>query len=371
VRLPWRTGEEGDPRFWRRWTECVMARPLLALSVGTLAMLGLAIPVPAIQTLNRGLEQLPRGSEVRAATERAVALAGPGLTGPVHVLVDDRAEADAARARVTGIPGVAAVGPTLASADGRHYLVEVTLDHDPESAPARATYHRIAAAAPGALLGGATAFGLDVEHAVFGGLWRMLLFILAASYVVLLVLLRSVLLPLKAVAMNLLSVGAAYGVLVAVFQWGWLDWTGYGSPGYVDTIVPALVLAVTFGLSMDYEVFLLTRIRERYIAHGRNELAVSEGLVASARIITSAALVMVAVFGAFALSGAPTLRELGVGLAVAVGLDATVVRLVIVPATMRLLGEWNWWLPRPLARVLPPAVAPTHGADGFSPAASG
>jgi RND superfamily putative drug exporter len=188
----------------------------------------------------------------------------------------------------------------------------------------------------------------------------MLVFILAVSYVVLLLLLRSVLLPLKAVCMNLLSVGAAYGVLVAVFQWGWLDWTGYDSPGYVDTIVPALVLAVTFGLSMDYEVFLLTRIRERYALHGDNERAVSEGLVLSARIITSAAAIMVAVFAAFAISGAPSLRELGVGLAVAILLDATLVRLVIVPAAMRLLGAWNWWLPRPLERVLAAPSSPAH-----------
>src|SRR5205814_4715344 len=143
--------------------------------------------------------------------------------------------------------------------------------------------------------------GIDVNKAIFGGLPKMLAFILAVSYLVLLVLLRSVLLPLKAIAMNLLSVGAAYGVLVAVFQWGWLDWTGYSSPGYVDTIVPALVLAVTFGLSMDYEVFLLTRIRERWAVHGDNERAVSEGLVASARTITSAAAVMVAGFAAFAV----------------------------------------------------------------------
>jgi len=226
----------------------------------------------------------------------------------------------------------------------------------PESQPARNVVYRIERiAGPDAIVGGSTVFDLDVQHAIFGGLWKMLLFILAACYVVLLVLLRSVVLPLKAVLMNLLSVGASYGVLVAVFQWGWLDWTGYASPGYVDTIVPALVLAVTFGLSMDYEVFLLTRIRERWLAHGDNERAVAEGLVGSARIITSAAAVMVAVFAAFAVAGARSLKELGVGLAVAILLDATLVRLVIVPATMRLLGGWNWWLPAPLARLLPAA----------------
>jgi uncharacterized membrane protein YdfJ with MMPL/SSD domain len=226
----------------------------------------------------------------------------------------------------------------------------------PESQPARDLVHRIERlAGPGAIVGGSTVFDLDVQQAIFGGLWKMLLFILAACYVVLLMLLRSVVLPLKAVLMNLLSVGASYGVLVAVFQWGWLDWTGYRSPGYVDTIVPALVLAVTFGLSMDYEVFLLTRIRERWLAHRDNDRAVAEGLVGSARIITSAAAVMVAVFAAFAVAGAPSLKELGVGLAVAIFLDATLVRLVIVPAAMRLLGGWNWWMPTPLERLLPAA----------------
>ncbi len=184
-----------------------------------------------------------------------------------------------------------------------------------------------------------------MEHAVIGGLWKVLLFILATCYVVLFLLLRNVLLPLKAVLVNLLSVGAAYGVLVAVFQWGWLDWIGYHSPGYINTVVPALVLAVTFGLSMDYEVFLLTRIRERWLEHGDNDRAVAEGLVRSARVITSAAAVMVAVFLAFAIAGAPSLKEMGVGLAVAIFLDATIVRLVVVPAVMRLLGPWNWWLP--------------------------
>ena len=357
VRLPWRTGESGDPVFWRRWTEAVMAHPLRALALTVPLLLLVAAPLLDIRTNNRGLEQLPPTAEVRAATEQAQRLAGPGFAGPVHVLVDSRAQAARIALRLRGIDGVARVTPPLARPDGRRFLVEAYLTSDPESAAAHATLSRIHRAVSDATVGGATQFGADVDRAIFGGLPKMLAFILAVSYLVLLVLLRSVLLPLKAIAMNLLSVGAAYGVLVAVFQWGWLDWTGYSSPGHIDTIVPALVLAVTFGLSMDYEVFLLTRIRERYALHGRNEDAVAEGLVGSARIITSAALVMVAVFGAFALAGAPSLRELGVGLAVAVGLDATIVRLVVVPATMRLLGDWNWWVPRPLAKLLP-APAP-------------
>jgi RND superfamily putative drug exporter len=353
--LPWRTSEAGSDAFWNGWARRVMRRPVTGFAVGAGFMLVLAIPFFWMQTFNRGLDELPKNAEVRVATERAQALTGPGFGAPVHVLTRTRPVSSRALAAV---PGVARVAPPVASRSGGRWLTDVTLSVPVESSAARGVVRRIQeVAGPEATLGGSTVFDADVTHAIFGGLWKMLLVILAACYVVLFVLLRSALLPLKAVVMNLLSVGAAYGVLVAVFQWGWLDWTGYNSPGYVETIVPALVLAVTFGLSMDYEVFLLTRIRERWLEHGDNERAVAEGLTLSARIITSAALVMVAVFFAFVVAGAPSLKELGTGLGVAILLDATIVRLLIVPAAMRLLGRWNWWLPSRLARLLP---APSH-----------
>jgi uncharacterized membrane protein YdfJ with MMPL/SSD domain len=348
--LPWRTTEAGSDAFWSGWARRVMRHPVAGFSIGAGFMLVLAIPFFWMQTFNRGLDELPRGAEVRAATEHAQALTGPGLGTPVHVL----APTPAAARPVARIDGVIRVSKPARSADGSRWLIDATLSVPPESNAARAIVHQIrTAAGPDALVGGSTVFDMDVTHAIFGGLWKMLLVILAACYAVLFLLLRSVVLPLKAVAMNLLSVGAAYGVLVAVFQWGWLDWTGYDSPGYIDTIVPALMLAVTFGLSMDYEVFLLTRIRERWLEHGDNERAVAEGLTLSARIITSAALVMVAVFFAFVVAGAPTLKELGAGLGVAILLDASLVRLLVVPAAMRLLGDWNWWMPGRLARWLP------------------
>jgi RND superfamily putative drug exporter len=163
-----------------------------------------------------------------------------------------------------------------------------------------------------------------------------------------------VLLPLKAVIMNVLSVAAAYGVLVVVFQYGWTDSIiGFDHLGYVNALTPPLLLAIVFGLSMDYEVFLLSRIRERYQATGDNRLAVSQGLAASAKTISSAAIIMVAVFAIFALTGLPQVKEIGVGLGVAIFLDATLVRLVLVPATMELMGKWNWWLPGFLDRILP------------------
>ena len=354
VPLPWRTTEQGSDAFWSGWAHRVMRRPVTGLLAGAGVMLALAIPFFWMQTFNRGLDELPRNAEVRIATQRAQTLLGPGFGAPVHVLTSNYGPS--VSRELAHIPGVSRVAPPVLSRTSRQWLVDVTLAVPVESGAARGIVHRIqAVVGQDATLGGSTVFDLDVTNAIFGGLWKMLLVILAACYVVLLLLLRSVLLPLKAVLMNLLSVGAAYGVLVAVFQWGWLDWTGYNSPGYVETIVPALVLAVTFGLSMDYEVFLLTRVRERWLEHGDNERAVAEGLVRSARIITSAALVMVAVFFAFVVAGAPSLKELGTGLGVAILLDATLVRLLIVPAAMRLLGEWNWWMPGLLGRRLPAA----------------
>jgi uncharacterized membrane protein YdfJ with MMPL/SSD domain len=213
--------------------------------------------------------------------------------------------------------------------------------HDGESREVRSLVARLRDRLPaGAQVGGTTAGLVDFNHLVDSSMWKIALFVLGLSYVVLLVLLRSAILPLKAVEMNLLSVGASFGVLATLF-------------GEVSTITPPLVLAVVFGLSMDYEVFLLSNIRERWRSTGDTRRAVADGLAASAKTITSAALIMVAVFTTFAITGAPSIRELGVGSAVAIAVDATIVRLVVVPAAMELLGRWNWWLPAPLARVLP------------------
>jgi putative drug exporter of the RND superfamily len=195
--------------------------------------------------------------------------------------------------------------------------------------------------------------------------------VLAVSFVVLMLVFRSLLVPLKAVVMNLLSIGAAYGVLVAVFQRGWgAGVLGVGEPGPGEAWAPMMLFAVVFGLSMDYEVFLLSRIREEYDRTGDNASAVARGLAETARVITAAAAVMVAVFAGFMLSSERSLQLFGLGLATAVLVDATVVRLVLVPSTMELLGDANWWLPGWLDRILPrvhveatperPAIPITH-----------
>jgi RND superfamily putative drug exporter len=343
------------PGFWARWSERVMRRPVVSVVAAASVLLALAAPAIAFHTDNGALRQFPPGDETRQGFEAAARVTGPGAASPVQVVVP-RADA-AATVRVARADGeVARVAAPVVSKDGRHTLVTIVPGHDGESDAAKALVTRLRAELPaGAAVGGASAGGLDYSDLVSGSMWKIALFVLGLSYIVLFALLRSVILPLKAVVMNLLSVGAAYGVLVAVFQWGWAD-AVLGTnveTGSIQTITPPLVLAVVFGLSMDYEVFLLSRIRERYNATGDTRCAVAEGLSTSARTITSAALIMVAVFAVFVSTGVPSIKEIGLGCAVAIAVDATIVRLVLVPAAMELLGRWNWWVPAPLARILP------------------
>lgn len=239
------------------------------------------------------------------------------------------------------------MAPTITSSNiprgtgGQEVLIRATPRHDGESPQGQEAVKRLRSRLPaGALLGGDAAYLADYHAEVIGSMWKVALFVMTVTFFVLMLLLRSIVLPLKAVVMNLLSVSAAYGVLTLVF-------------GSVETLILPLVLAVMFGLSMDYEVFLLSRIRERYAATGDTRRAVVEGLSSSAPTITSAALIMVCVFSVFALTGVPSIKELGLGCALAIAIDATIVRLVLVPTAMELFGKWNWWLPRGLARYLP------------------
>ncbi len=177
--------------------------------------------------------------------------------------------------------------------------------------------------------------------------------VLLLSFLLLMVVFRSLLVPLKAVIMNLLSIAAAYGVVVALFQWGWLsDLTGV-QPAPIEPWAPMMLFAIVFGLSMDYEVFLLSRIKEEWIRTGDSRTSVADGLAATAKVITAAAAIMVVVFGSFLLENDRVLKLMGVGLATAIALDATIVRMLLVPATMELLGDRNWWIPRWLDRILP------------------
>ena len=205
-----------------------------------------------------------------------------------------------------------------------------------------------------ALVGGGQAEAVDFTDMLSRTFPFLMAAVLIITYLVLLLMFRSLILPLKAIFMNLLSVSAAFGVLVLVFQDGWGEGLlGFTAPGDIIPFVPVILFSVLFGLSMDYEVFLLSRMKEEYERTGDNEEAVAFGLQKTGRIITSAALIMIAVFGAFAFTDSVIIKEFGVGLAVSIFLDATIVRIILVPATMKLLGNWNWWLPGWLARLLP------------------
>jgi RND superfamily putative drug exporter len=204
------------------------------------------------------------------------------------------------------------------------------------------------------LVGGYTAGGIDFSSYIAGRLPILIGAVLILSFLLLMCVFRSLLVPLKAVIMNLLSIGAAYGVIVAVFQWGWgKSLIGVEQTGPIEPWVPMMLFAIVFGLSMDYEVFLLSRMKEEFIRTGDNATAVADGLAATARVITAAALIMVCVFSAFVLGDDRNLKLFGLGLAAAVFVDATLVRMVLVPATMELLGDKNWWFPKSLDRFLP------------------
>jgi len=369
-------------RFWRAWTTRVMGRPWTAVIGVSAVLLFLASPLLSLDTGTEALAQFPKDSDVRVGSELASDQLGGG-TDPVQIVASFEgrpgAEGKVAVAgfvrELEGTRGIAAVAPPVFA--GNDVLIQATPKAPSESDAAAALVDRLRdTVVPGSVLaqsaevnvGGETARSHDVRGQIGGSMWKIILFVLSLSFLVLMVMLRSLILPLKAVLMNLLSIGAAFGVLVAIFQWGWLDgFLGFESQGALDTINIPLIFAIVFGLSMDYEVFLMSRIRERYMLHGDNERAVAEGLSTSARTISSAALIMTAVFGVFVLTGVPSIKELGLGSAIAIALDATLVRLILVPAAMKLMGRWNWWMPSWLDRALPD-LSFEHGSEEPEPA---
>jgi uncharacterized membrane protein YdfJ with MMPL/SSD domain len=359
------SGRPSGSSFWDKWARRVMARPWLAVAFAGGILLFLAAPLLSLETGTNAIQQFPKDSDVRVGNELAAKQLGGGAD-PVQIVASfpdavDRAVVAGFAAELRAEPGVGAVSPPAFA--GRSALIEATSTAPSDSEAASAFISRLRdsvvpvsglATVATVDVGGETARTDDARAQISGSLWKIIGFVLALSFLVLMVMLRSLLLPLKAVLMNLLSIGAAFGVLVVIFQWGWLDGVlGFESLGALDTINVPLIFAIVFGLSMDYEVFLMSRIRERYLEHGDNERAVAEGLASSARTISSAALIMSSVFAVFVLTGVPSIKELGLGCAVAIALDATLVRLILVPAAMKLFGDWNWWMPSWLDRVLP------------------
>ncbi|HJT94952.1 MAG TPA: MMPL family transporter, partial [Mycobacterium sp.] len=370
--LHWsRRPETTQSRFWTRWTGWVMRRPWLAALGAAALLLTLAAPAFSMVLGNSMQRQFDPTHEIRGGVNAAAEALGAGALGPVRILVtfpNGAASAgqnapvlDALRQRMAQAPNIVSVAPPVFGTDHRSALLSAVLSVDPEDMGARETVdwmRQELPRAPGAEnvrvdVGGPTALIKDFDDRVSATQPLVFGFVSLIAFVMLLVSIRSVFLAFKGVLMTVLSVAAAYGSLVIVFQWGWLEELGFKPISSLDSTIPPLVLAMTFGLSMDYEIFLLTRIRERFLQTNNTRDAVAYGVSTSARTITSAALIMIAVFIGFAFAGMPLVAQLGVACAVAIAVDATVVRLVLVPALMAMFDEWNWWLPRWLDRILP------------------
>ncbi|HEY2448449.1 MAG TPA: MMPL family transporter [Mycobacterium sp.] len=370
--LHWsRRPETTQSRFWSHWIGSVMRRPWASAMAASTVLIAMAAPALSMVLGNSLLRQFDSSHEIRAGVSAAAEALGPGALGPVQVLVTfpdgDASSAghahtlDAVRQEMGQAPDIISVAPPVFADNNSSAMLSGVLSVDPEDLGARNTIdwmraHLPSAASDGSaqvVVGGPTALIKDFDSQVSRTQPLVLIFVALIAFVMLLISIQSVFLAFKGVVMTVLSVAAAYGSLVMVFQWGWLEKLGFAPITSIDSTVPPLVLAMTFGLSMDYEIFLLTRIRERFLQTGHTRDAVAYGVSTSARTITSAALIMIAVFIGFAFAGMPLVAEIGVACAVAIAVDATVVRLVMVPALMAMFAQWNWWLPAWLERILP------------------
>jgi RND superfamily putative drug exporter len=353
--------------MWHRWARTVQRRPLPIAIFGLAALVVVALPTLSLRLGSSDAGNDPTSSTTFKAYELVDRGFGPGANGPIQV-VADMTKPGSARTlpglldALRATPGVASVSDATQSPAGTAAIATLIPRTGPQDEATKQLVHRLrdhvvpdATAGSGLVVhvGGQTAQGIDFADVIGRRLPIFFGAVLALSFLLLLVVFRSVLVPLKAVVMNLLSIGAAYGVIVAMFQWGWGAGLLGVKAGPIEPWVPMMLFAIVFGLSMDYEVFLLSSMREHYDRTGDNATSVAEGLAGTARVITAAALIMVLVFGSFVVADLRALKLIGLGLAVAVAIDASVVRIVLVPATMELLGDANWWLPRWLGRVLP------------------
>jgi RND superfamily putative drug exporter len=344
-----------------RWAARVARRPLPYAVVGTALLLALAAPVLGMRFGQPDAGHTDPSGTQRRAYDLIAEAYGPGANGPLVVVVPGAEDAERVGRTVELLatdPGVAAVGEPVTGPTGDTAVVTVLPTTAPQDPATEQLVHRLRAdldqVGTDVLLTGPTAGVLDLGRALADRLPLVVGTVVALSALLLLVVFGSVVVPVKAALLNLLAIGAAYGALVVVFQWGW----GLGLVGLTETqpvvsFVPVFLFAVVFGLSMDYEVFLLSRVREEYARTGDPVHAVTEGTARTARVITSAAAIMVAVFAAFVAGPEPLLKMFGFGLAVAVLIDATLVRLLLVPSAMALLGHRAWWAPRWLSRRLP------------------
>ena len=352
---------------WYKWSRGIQHHPWRAAGAGLAILVVLALPV---FSLRLGFSDTGNGKTdqtSRRAYDLLAAGFGPGFNGPILVAAEIPRGQIASLGPITAAlqktPGVAVATPFQANQTGSVAQAVVFPTTSPQDAATTKLVNTLRRdVIPGATKGtgirvsltGGQAVGIDFSHYLAR---RMPIFfgaVLLLSFLLLMAVFRSLLVPLKAVVMNLLSIGAAYGIVVAVFEWGWLKGlVGIGKGGPIEPFIPMMLFAIVFGLSMDYEVFLLSRMKEEFDRTGDNATAVADGLAVTARVITAAAGIMVFVFGSFLLEGNRIIKLFGLGLSVAVLLDATVVRMLLVPATMELLGDRNWWFPKWLDRLLP------------------
>jgi len=363
-------GPPPENGFWHRWSRFIQRRAWVTGTVAVLVLLLLALPVFSMRLAFTDASNDPASQTTKQAYDLLAQGFGTGFNGPLIVAVDMHGPSDVATvdrldaALRAGVPDVAFVAPPQINAANTGAVITVVPKTSPQSGQTETLVQTlrhdvIPPAVQGtgvrALVGGQTAGGIDAANFLGSRLFLVIGAVLILSFLLLMTVFRSVVLPLKAVIMNLLSVGAAYGVMVAVFQWGWAGRViGIGEAGPIDPWIPVTMFTILFGLSMDYEVFLLSRIREEWLRTGENSTAVADGLAVTGRVITAAAAIMFCVFASFVINDPlHILKVFGFGLAVAVLLDVTLVRMVLVPSIMELLGPVNWWMPRFLDRSIP------------------
>ena len=387
VRTP-PTDEQARRGLWARWAHDVAARPVIAGLAALAILIPLTIPLFSLTLGQQDVAAFSTSTTARRAYDLISKYFGPGVNGPLLIAVSLGSPAQGTsdprlatlQKDVSSTSGVASVTPTqIDQAGTTAYFNTISKNGPAEQATTDLVHKLRASVIPGAekgtnmraYVGGMTAAYDDLASKISSKLPLQIVVVIALSFVLLILAFRTLVIPAQAAVMNLLSIGASYGVLTAIFQYGWLSGLiGLSGPVPIVSYVPLFMFAILFGLSMDYEVFLVSQIEEHVHAGEDNTSSVVSGLVTSARVITAAALIMVFVFGSFVLNGDPTVKQFGVGLAVAVILDATVVRCLLVPALMILMGRINWWIPRWLDRVLPRINVEGAGYfAGSSPAA--
>ncbi len=361
--------DDKEPHGWRRWAERVSDRPWTASLAALAILVVLALPIFQLELGQNDISALPKETTSRQAYDGLNKGFGPGVNGPLLVASEFSSPAEAKQVlpglekAIDGARDVEEVSEPTLDKPGTVAVFTVISKSEPwanetvdlvENLRDTVIPSALKGTKASSYVGGQTAGYIDLATQISDKLPLMIAIVVALSFIVLLVAFRSLLVPVKAAAMNLLSVAAAYGVVTAVFQLGWgASLIGLDHSIPIVSFVPLLMFAILFGLSMDYEVFLLTQMREHFEEYGDEKRAVVEGLANTGRVITSAAAIMVCVFTSFVLSGNPVVKEFGVGLAVAIAIDSTVVRCLLVPAVMVLLGRRAWWLPRWMDKVIP------------------